>query len=435
MLKVPPHNLEAEQSIIGIMLVNADTILSVKSYLHPDDFYLESHALISAALFDAPRGQADLVSIVSDLKSRGQLGQVGGQDAIISIMESVQTTASWKHWCELIKDCSNRRKIINACANASDWAYGLHNDLPEGLATLKESLQVDTDIGPDYADNKSFYRDRFDIILSEEKKNPGLFTGVPGLEDNLYFEEGYIHCLAARTNTGKTALGLKISDYIQYNYGPVAFYSMESTRERISNRIIARKTRIPLTRINYQNIFDNELDGLQVAMNELIESRLYLIDDTKFRAIETLLSHAENYTRNHDIKFIVIDYLQKLKSFQRFNSKHHEISYIVNEIKALAKNLNIPILFLSQLKRKDNNPRPTTEELKESGDIENDTDNILFLWSPQRGSDEIEYECEFYSGKAKDQQKVKTWLHFNGHFQEFSRGSKPEKKKEDGVSL
>ena len=425
-LRIPPHNIEAEQALLAAMIINPGIIGQVMEMIKPEGFYRESHIAICQAIFELKQ-DADLVTVKSQLEKNNTLEKAGGQDYLMSLADSHSTSAGWEYYCGIIKDLSVRRELINRVNAALEQLWNQGKAVQDTIASLKSGLIDSAHDIIDYADNRRLYVERYEDIISDDGKEPGLFAEIPGIENKFFFEAGYIHCIAARSNSGKTAIAVQIADSIQSKYGPVVFYSLESMRSKLANRIIARRSNIALSRLHYRNLTATQEYNLKNILHDLTTSRLYLIDSTEYRFIERLTIHAENYIQKHGIKCIFVDFLQLMYSSAKTfrGSRHLEISYVVGEIKSLAKNLNIPIIFLSQLKRKDGNPRPGLEDLKESGDIENNTDNVLFLHAI-REQDEVEYPVEFFMGKGKDQERFSVWLHFNGHFQEFKEGYEPE---------
>ena len=275
--------------------------------------------------------------------------------------------------------------------------------------------QVDT--GPD----KQLYYRLYDAL--SQKKEPGIGIGMPGLE-SFYLEPNYIHVVAAESGTGKSAFLLQASDYVARNYGPVLYLSLESTDLKLAARRLASTSKIALTRINKQNIqSDWEWEKIVQCCDELSTVPLRIVDFNRFY-IENIVSYCESACIDNDIRLIVIDFLQLIYSRKKHSSRHLEISYIIQQFKMLAKELNVPVLYACQLSRKDYGNRPTKDRLKESGDIETHTDNIIFLWSRKQDR-EVVYPVECFLAKGKDQEPFDQWLEFNGNYQEFTEGIPP----------
>jgi replicative DNA helicase len=412
MAKVMPQDLMAEQAIIGACILNPEIIPFVESLISADDFYSERHKELAQAIF-VLRDKTDLVSLCHQLP--------GHKDYISSIAEAVSTSAGYKHHCEIIKELSNQREIIRICTLAQENIYN-HENFDTTKQNIKESL-ISLEKGQNVTleDNNKFYGRVYESIYRH--KEPGIYTGLDCLQEHLYFEPGYIHAIAAESGVGKSALMLQIADNISREYTPCLFYSLESTRERLALRQIARHAKIALTRLNHGHFADTgQEEKLMQSVTELAESNLILIDDERYIEIEKLVSHAESYALQNKISAIFLDYLQLAQSSKRFNSDKQRIDNTIYCIKSLAKRLNIPIIYGCQL-RKDVSGRPTLDHLYESNVIRQATDNIVFLYAPNY--EPVEYEVELFMAKGKEQQRFSQWLHFNGNYQLFSEGEKP----------
>jgi len=429
-IKILPHSIEAEQALLCSCLVKPQIIIQVLQDIGPEDFYRDAHKLIFEAMIALynKKIRIDFVTLKDALAENYQ--RVGGDDYITSLSDVTSTSAGWQAHVHIIKERSDQRKIIILGMDVAQEGY---TEIPDNLLQkLKENIRLierhnDTEI----KDNQRLY----DVVYHKiyEKQEPGLYSGISCLKDKIYFEKGYIHAVAAKSGTGKSAFLLQVGDNISRQYGPVLFYSMESTRERLAMRQIARHSAVALTRLNKSSFTgpDQEekiLDGI----NELVNSRLILIDNSAFQEVERLCAHAESYALQHDVSAIMIDFLQLMSSRKKHNTRHHEISYIVNQFKGLAKDLGLPLLYASQL-RKDVTGKPSLDDLKESGDIRTLSDNILFLYAPN--DDKTIYPVEAFLAKGKDQERFSQWLEFNGNFQRFSEGERPEKSLKKDVSL
>jgi replicative DNA helicase len=432
-LKVPPHNMEAEQAILGGILVDPRNIKRVSALIGPADFYREAHGHIFKAMQEL--NQIDLVTLRDQLQKDGKLEKAGGEDYISSLVMAVSTSIGWQGHAEIVKKHSVSRQILAQCGVAINGLQSQYLDPAVAISDLKNSLRSITINEKDDYSNLSLYGKLYDDIGNKDPNfEPGYRTGIGNLDDFFYFEPGYIHCFCAESNIGKTPVMLQIADNIAKRYGRTHYYSLESTRAKLGQRNLARRTHIHLSRIHSKNIHDGEFEKLFKATDELMNSNLILIDNSKYNYIEDLVNHIETEALNSEIKCIVIDFLQYQYSRTKQQSRHHEISYILSKYKGLAKDLNIPVIYASQLdkamqKRADNERKPRVGDLKESGDIQTMTDNILALYAPDKlkntGKMPV-YQCEIYTLKSKDQEPFSTWLNFNGHFQEFTDGERPE---------
>jgi len=392
----------------------------IRQIIDTDDFYREAHRLIFSAmvgLHDKKIG-IDFVTLKNELAENYE--KTGGDQYITSLIDVASTSAGWKAHTEIIRKKSDQRRIIELCGQVAEFSH--QYDPEEALSQLKDGIRgIERESLSEIEDIHHLYTRVYEQIY--QKREPGLYTGIECLRDKLYFEPGYIHTIAAESGVGKSALLLQIADYISRVYGPCLFYSMESTRDRLGLRQIARYSRVALTRINKSHFEAGQDEKIMAAVSDLTESSLILIDDIRFQEVERLCAHAESYALRHNLSAIFIDFLQLLSSKKKHNSRHLEISYIITQFKALAKDLNLPVIFACQL-RKDIKGRPTLDDLKESGDIRTHTDNILFLYAPN--NEKTVYPVEIFLAKGKEQERFSRWFEFNGNYQRFTEGQKPE---------
>ena len=425
-IKVPPHSLDNEMAVLGACFIRPDIIRKVGQVLDTGDFYKEAHAYIFNALVDLGSA-ADPFTVAHWLNSDGFLDRSGGEEYLFEFAK-VSTSAGWEHHAKIVKEMAVRRQIINQCLNINEQTYGLHNDLTEIISELKEGAKSFGDNKQDDIGNLELYT-RIYEDLGNTDISPGIDFGIQNIDDHHMLETGCTTVVAAESGTGKSAFCLQVADYVARRYGSVLYFSMESTREKLGVRQIARRSNIALTRIQKKNLqSDGEWEDIQNAVSDLSESRLTIIDNTKYQQIERLASFCESWILDNPLKLVVIDYLQLLSSSGSTQNRHLEISGIAKKINFLAKELKLPIIFVSQLGKdieKRTKNRPTLGDLKESGDIRNHADNILFLYSPS--PENTVYPVECFLAKGKDQQYFSTWLSFDGNYQRFENGEEPDK--------
>jgi len=421
---VPPHSAQDEEALLGACFLNPAIIPKVAQILIADDFYREANGLIYGAILECGK-EANPVSVANWLKKYDQFEKAGGENYIFSLCR-ISTAEAWQYHAGTVKDLSFRRKIINGCFVVSQRAYQWHEPTDAIISDWKESARsIDADThGQDDWSNKNLYTDIYEN-LNNENFQPGFKFGIQNIDDYHRIEDGCVTVIAAESGTGKSAFCLQVSDYVSRAYGPVLYFSLESTRQKLGIRQIARYSNIALTRLNKRHFNnDSDLEQIHHALDDLIDSRLTLIDNTKYNKIETLASFCESWALDKPLKLVVIDYLQLMTTGEKVQSRHLEISNIVRKTGFLAKQLDVPVLLVSSLRKDLGGRKPTVDDLKESGDIRYHADNILFLHSKQK--DETVYPVECYLGKGKDQEQFRAWLEFNGHYQRFSDGDEPE---------
>lgn len=427
-MMVIPKDFDAEVSILAASLLNPKIIPLVEQRLVPDDFYLDKHKYIFLALKEL-RDQVDIVTVRDWLERKGLLIKAGGKEYLISLAEAASTSAGWEYWAEIIKRLSVRRILITLGMKTQELAQNPINDNAEILASLKKGIRdLDGEHRTDFSDNSKLYLELYDDLYNTSKPI-GLTTGIEVIDNHFYLEPGCTTVVAAESGTGKSSFCLQISDHVSIKYGIALYFSLESTRIALARRQLARHSKVALTRIKKKNIEASfQTKDISNAMNELIDSRLWLIDDTTFQDVDKLISFCESISINQKICMVVIDYIQLMSCRAKSQNRHLEISEISKRFNFLAKDLDCPVIYLSQLNRdaeKRTNRRPTLADLKESGDIRNNADNIIFLYAPD--AQPADYPVECFLAKGKDVEYFSVWLELRGHVQTFFNGSAPER--------
>lgn len=419
--KVPPHNIEVEQAILGAMLINADCIIKLKSFLNADDFYRESHVLMFKAILEVGN---DVRLIAHKLNQDKKLEHVGGIAYISELAESISTSASIEYHAELLKDLSRRRKVIYACMAAEEQSYDLSEELNDALSTLKTDIrQIQADRRSDYRDNKELVQAVFRDIeqrVNEDRHHVGILSGFKAIDSHLNgFEPKTLTYIIGRPSMGKTALGVNIADNMALaNQGLVLFFSLEMGDEQITRRRLSAKSEIHLSNIRAGYIQESQWPNLIEAANRVSEKNILIIDRAKYKTFENLAAVVETLALEHRITSIFIDHLQLMNSRKNFNNRHLEISYVSNNLKSIAKDLDIPLIVLCQLKRdveNRKNRRPQLSDMKESGDLEQDADIVIGIYREEKDSDIM----EIAGLKGRD---VGTWqdkLFFNRFIQKI----------------
>ena len=429
--KLPPHNPEAEQYVLSACLTRPEIIKQVASVLQPTDFYRDAHTRIFTALEDLG-DKADHITLADWLRKRSELENVGGETYISELVESPGISAGWRHHAGIVKDASNRRNLISACAQAADDAQGI-DTLDEILKRHKTAIREihgHASIEDDQVTTQALYTGIWEDLWNEQGE-PGLTLGIEGIDGKHYLEPGCSHVVAAESGTGKSAFCLQVADHVANKYGTVLYFSLESTRNKLGIRQLARYSKVALTRLHKRHLdHADDPERLDQAISKLMKSPLILIDNSRYQEVERLVSFCETAAMGQRIHLVVVDYLQLMGTREKYGNRHLEISHIAKKLQFLAKDLNIPIITVSQLGKdveKRTIRRPTLGDIKESGDIRNQSDNILFLYAPD--SSPTIYPVECFLGKGKDQEQFSSWLEFNGNYQEFKEGTEPENHK------
>jgi len=421
MLNALPNSLESEQSLIGGMLINPSIIPMVVQKIEIEDLDYNKHRELYRAILKAP--SKDATTVWNEI-NKDKVDKKYFMDLM-----TVTTSAAWEYHVDIIKKASNKRKLWAIGTELREQAALNNTDYAELISNVKNQiLSIEKQIESDDYDNSTHYMKLYNSLT--ETKTPGLYSGIPLIDEKFYFEKEYIHCIAAESGIGKSSFALKIADNMAWQYGNVDYYTFESNKNRLGARNIARMSNVALTRINKNNFTGYEQERkIEDAILKSCESRLYFFDNPKYTEIEKLVSHAESRALKYKTAAIFVDYLQLAQSInKRLLDRKSLVENALLKFKALAKNLNIPVIYICQL-RKDIEGRPSLDDLYESNAIRQATDNIIFLWSPlpiMERPEKHKYNIEAYALKCKDQNLWAEWFEFDGNFQEFTPCYKPD---------
>jgi replicative DNA helicase len=391
-----PHNLQAEQAVLGAMLKEPETCIGlvIEEFDSDEVFYSQVHREIFntiRSLHDSAQNSCDAISVAHELNKREKLEEVGGEVFLYELTETLPTTANLENWCRIIKDLSTLRKMINACANSITQCY----DPEMNVADLVDQIEQDifqirhSDTKTDIIDIKDGIIESFEYIQKVLRKEiqPAISTGYPDLDRLVTgFKPGEMFVLAARPSIGKTSFALNLLHKVALEQKvPVAFFSLEMTGEQLIRRMLCTEAKVSESSF-YDNSFrPTDMQKITQAVQALSEMKFF-IDPTPGITISELRSKARRLKQQHDIQLIAIDYLQIMHGSQsaRQENRQQEVAEISGGIKQLAKELNVPILILAQLNREIEkgvgaSAQPRLSHLRESGSIEQDADVVAFL--------------------------------------------------------
>jgi replicative DNA helicase len=389
--KVPPHNLEAEQSILSAILIENNTLPEVLEILSEQDFYREAHRKIFKAMIELfERNEpADLVTLMNFLKERGQLESLGGASYLAELVDAVPMAVNAAHYAKIVQEKATLRRLIERAASITTRCFEDRGDVEEILDFAERSIF-------EISENKikpSFYP--LGEILTETYKavedayeNKALVTGVPtgfrGLDEKTSgFQSGDLVVIAGRPSMGKTALALNIvRNAALETEEPSAIFSLEMSKEQLSLRMLSAEARVDSSRMRGGFLSEADLARINRAAGALYDLPIYIDDSPAISALE-IRAKARRMKMEKALGIIVIDYLQLMRGRGSAERRELEISEISRSLKALAKELHIPVIALSQLNRKveeRTNKRPVLSDLRESGAIEQDADVILFIY-------------------------------------------------------
>jgi len=405
-LKVPPHNVEAEQAILGGILINNDTMNQAMDFLSSDDFYREAHADLFEGMVDLfSQGEPiDIITLSQVLTKKNLLEKVGGTDYLASLVEAVSTSAGIVYHSKIVKDLSIKRKLINQCSVISETCFQEEGETEDLLEMAEQSIfniaeeQVREGLqGLDDIITISFKK------LESTAEIDGYVTGVPTGFDDLDrltagFQPSDLIIIAGRPSMVKTALALNIG----YNSAlktkkSVAVFSLEMSKQQLGIRLLGLDSGINATRLRTGELRGSDWTLLTDSANRLSELPIF-IDDSSGIGVLGMKAKCRRLMKKHELNMVIVDYMQLIQGRRSAESRQLEMSEISRMLKAMAKDLNVPVIALSQLNRKVEdrpNKRPQLADLRESGAIEQDADVIAFI-----------YRDELYNSTSEENRNV-----------------------------
>lgn len=389
--RIPPHSLEAEQSVLGSCLLDKDAVVEVVEILRPEYFYADKHGRIYEEIVSLyqDREPVDVVTVTDKLKSKKSLKEVGGSEYLASLVNRVPTAAHAEHYAKIVKDAYTKRQMIKTAGQIMETAFDEGGDVREILDSAEGSVfsLAQQHLKQVFTPVKDILAESFDR-LDELHKTAGSLRGVPtgfsDLDSTLAgMQDSNLLILAARPGIGKTALALNIAQNVSFKYKmPVGFFSLEMSREELMDRLLVAQAEIDAWKLKTGRLDEDEFTKLSDAMGELYETPLY-IDDTPGMTILEMRTKARRLQAEHGLKLIIVDYLQLARPVRNLDNRVQEVSEVSQGLKNLARELKVPVLALSQLSRQVESrgiKKPQLADLRESGAIEQDADVVMFMW-------------------------------------------------------
>lgn len=392
--RVPPRNIEAEMSSLGCMLLSWEAMDLAAERLSPECFYEPSHRTIFSTVLDLYKGgkTVDMVTVADRLEVLGKLDAVGGSVYLTKLADSVPTTHHAESYFKIVSDKAVLRNLIATATDIVKKCYYELGEVAELLDTAETSIFdiAEKRMSDSFVLIRNTVKGVVDKIekLSQDKKYvTGVPTGFPGLDEiTSGFQNSELIVLASRPSMGKTALALNIAEYIGLHEKlPVAVFSIETSADQLVQRMLCSRARIDSHRVRRGFISKDDWPDIIQAAGELTQAPVY-VNDMPALSVLQVRAIARRLKSTHDIRLVIVDYLQLLRETARkYENRQQEISDMSRALKALARELNIPVLVLSQLNREvENRPdkRPQLSDLRESGAIEQDADVVLLLVRP-----------------------------------------------------
>ncbi len=396
--RVPPHNIEAEQSVLGSLMLDKDAIIKIADLIRIGDFYKDDHNEIYKMMLDLyeEREPIDVLSVSNKLEEKGKLEQIGGASYLTTLVNTVPSASHITHYAKVVQKKATLRRLITTASDIVELGYREGKDIQEILDEAEQKIFKVSQkyIKQDFLPIKSILEaafNRIDDLHKEGHKFRGVPTGFPDLDNILAgLQKSDLVILASRPSIGKTALSLDIARNIAIREKiPVGIFSLEMSSDQLIDRMIAAQSGVDLWRLRTGRLRSdgerNDFQRIGEAMGILSEAPIY-VDDTATANVMEMRTMARRLQAEHKLGLIIIDYLQLMEG-RGSDNRVQEISEISRSLKNLAREINIPILVLSQLNRavESRSPQiPRLSDLRESGSIEQDADVVLFLYREDR---------------------------------------------------
>lgn len=389
-VRIPPHSADAEESVLGALLLDKDAVIAVAEFLGSEDFYDERHKEIYSCAVELyeERVPVDVLTVAERLKKHKALSKVGGASYLAELANKVPTAAHVEHYGKIVKDAATKRSLMKAASKLLDLS------LDESLAANELLDQAESSVFSitqkhltrAFTPVKDALAESFDRLDELHKRAEGLRgvpTGFADLDDTLAgFQRSNLLILAARPGIGKTSLALNIAQHLAVKHKiSVGFFSLEMSKEELVDRLLVAQADIDAWKLKTGKLSEDDFTKLSNAMGELAEAPLY-IDDTPALSVLEMRTKARRLQVEVGVELLIVDYLQLARARQLEN-RVQEVSEISQGLKNLARELKIPVLAVSQLSRaveQRGTKRPQLADLRESGSIEQDADVVMFLW-------------------------------------------------------
>ncbi|MEU5887779.1 replicative DNA helicase [Streptomyces sp. NPDC047461] len=430
--RVPPQDLDAEQSVLGGMLLSKDAIADVVEVIKGHDFYKPAHETIFQAILDiyAKGEPADPITIAAELTKRGEINKVGGASYLHTLVQTVPTAANAEYYAEIVHERAVLRRLVEAGTRITQMGYAADDDVDEIVNRAQAEIYAVTEqrTSEDYlplGDIMEGALDEIEAIGSRTGEMTGVptgFTDLDSLTNGLH--PGQMIVIAARPAMGKSTLALDFARAASIkNNLPSVIFSLEMGRNEIAMRLLSAEARVALHHMRSGTMTDEDWTRLARRMPEVSAAPLY-IDDSPNLSMMEIRAKCRRLKQRNDIKLVIIDYLQLMQSGKRSESRQQEVSDMSRNLKLLAKELEVPVIALSQLNRgpeQRTDKKPQVSDLRESGSIEQDADMVILLHredayekeSPRAG------EADIIVGKHRNGPTATITVAFQGHYSRF----------------
>ncbi|MBI5378619.1 MAG: replicative DNA helicase [Nitrospirae bacterium] len=390
--KLPPQHLEAEQAILGAILLENDALHTALEILSVDDLYRESHRKIFRAMLELSeaREAIDLITLTEHLRKQGTLEEVGDRSYLALLVNSVPTAANTRHHAKIVHEKALLRRLIEATTEILTESYDDQREVDDLLDVAEQRIfQIsEGKVRPGFVPIKEIVKGSFEMIerlYEKQERITGVPTGYRDLDDlTSGLHPGDLIVVAGRPSMGKTALCLNVAEHVGIEKRePVAIFSLEMAKEQLGVRMLCSQARVDSHKLRSGFLGESDWPKLTTAAGRLSEAPIF-IDDSPAISIHEMRAKARRLQREHGLGLLIVDYLQLMRGRGAAENRQQEISEISRSLKALAKELRVPVVALSQLSRavetRGGKKEPILADLRESGAIEQDADVIIFIY-------------------------------------------------------
>ncbi|NLF02129.1 MAG: replicative DNA helicase, partial [Anaerolineales bacterium] len=388
--KMVPHNVEAEEAVLGSLMIDPEALYRVATFLKADDYYIQKHGWIHDAIFTLHerREPIDFVTICDELERREQLEEIGGAAYITHLINTVPSAIHIEGYARIVTQAATRRRLINAASQIAQLAYQESEDVDETVDRAEQALfavsqrRITRELTP-IRDVVDKFSTRIEYLFEHQDEPLGVPTGFADLDRLLGgLQRSDLVFIAARPSVGKTSLLLSVARNAARHGKNVAIFSLEMSAEQIVQRLVSVETGIDSQRLRLGRINPDEWALFHQATGKLADLHIF-IDDTPSISATQLRTKARRLDSEHGLDLILIDYLQLMTGDMHTENRVQEVSYISRSLKGLARELDVPVVSASQLSRaveQRTDKRPILADLRESGSLEQDADVVMFIY-------------------------------------------------------
>jgi replicative DNA helicase len=431
--RTPPQDMDAEQCVIGAMMMSKDAIADVVETLRGADFYRPAHEQIYNAITDLyGRGEpVDAITVSAQLSKRGELIKIGGGPYLHTLLASVQVAANAGYYSAIVREKAVLRRLVDASIRIGQMSYAAEGDVDDIVDRAQAEVYSVTDgkAAEDYKPLSELMQptlDEMEAISSRSGNLAGVPTGFADLDDLTNgLHPGQLVIVAARPGVGKSTLALDVARSASIRHGLTSvIFSLEMSQIEITMRLLSAEASIPLSHIRGGRMSDDDWTRVAAKMGQVSEAPMF-IDDSPNLTMMEIRAKARRLKQRHNLKLVVIDYIQLMTSGKKVESRQLEVSEFSRQLKLLAKELDVPVVALSQLNRgpeQRNDKRPMLSDLRESGSLEQDSDLVILLNRPDLYDKESERagEADFDVAKHRNGPTKLITVAFQGHYSRFT---------------